>query len=187
MTQSRCLLKFCTETVSYPAQLPQLPEPCSFHHTNRTRLKIESTCWYIISLGKELVLVRDLRNTFFDSNYEMRDWKLFWSLGFIAPLLFRELAFTIGWHGREQLLRNTPSPIRVPGRQSCLYIVSLGESFTARAQPPLVHENPFKTILSPLHKTSGVTIDIPNKTAICQTLRVREQRTVSMCQQKSFW
>lgn len=87
---------------------------------------------------------------------------------------------------------NSPSetprpPFRSPGRQSCLHIVSMGESFVARTQPPLVQEKAFKAILSAMHKTSGVTIGIPNKTAICQPLKAREQRKGTMCHQKPFW
>lgn len=46
----------------------------------------------------------------------------------------------------------------------------MDESFVARVQLPLIYEKLFKTILSTLHKTSGVTIDIQNKTVICQPL-----------------
>lgn len=106
---------------------------------------------------------------------------------FRAPLPFGELAFIFGWQQSEQPSETPHPPFRSPGRQSCLHIVSMSESFVAQTQPPLVQENVFKAILSALHKTSWVTIGIPNKTAICQPLKVREQRKGTMCHQKTFW
>lgn len=78
-------------------------------------------------------------------------------------------------------------PIRFPSRQPCLYIASPGWIICSKSTASLIHEKLFKTILSILHKASGVTIDFQNKTATCQLLKVREQIKVTMCHRKSFW
>lgn len=108
--KSRCLLKFCALSV-------RLALARSATSATRARaLPIPRDCE-----NRQLVLVWDLRNAFFYINYERQDFKTFWHLHSLAPLLFQELAFLMSWHGSEKPFWNT-SPSHPLSKQAALFI-----------------------------------------------------------------